>query len=207
VRFPQNNLGHFVLAFGTSPKYSGTQILARDSHLIDWHPKIQNTTYLCIEFPPPILSPLHSTRGIPCATACCTAVLFMVYIIYTHMYVIHVWIHYISYVCDILVMPVRDINVISSHANHLYHMMYLKIAVSTLELACQIATLQPVHIYISEFEEVRTCVYTYPRIDVCRIHLLDTDTYTCDMHTVGGGFIHVYTLKPSNINIHLYIHT
>jgi len=30
---------------------------------IDWHLKIQNTTFLCIKFPPPILSPLHSTRG------------------------------------------------------------------------------------------------------------------------------------------------
>ena len=31
--------------------------------LIDWHLKIQNTTFLCIRFLPPILSPLHSTRA------------------------------------------------------------------------------------------------------------------------------------------------
>ena len=30
---------------------------------IDWHLKIQNTTFLCIKIPPPILSPLHSTCG------------------------------------------------------------------------------------------------------------------------------------------------
>jgi len=32
VLFPQDNLCHFVLEFGISPKYSGTQIIARDSH-------------------------------------------------------------------------------------------------------------------------------------------------------------------------------
>ena len=32
VRFPQDNLGHFVLEFVISPKYSGTQMIARDSH-------------------------------------------------------------------------------------------------------------------------------------------------------------------------------
>ena len=31
VRFPQVNLGHFVLEFVISPKHSGTQIIARDS--------------------------------------------------------------------------------------------------------------------------------------------------------------------------------
>jgi len=30
---------------------------------IDWHLKIQSTTFLCIKFPPPILIPLQSTRG------------------------------------------------------------------------------------------------------------------------------------------------
>jgi len=30
---------------------------------IDWHLKIQNTTFLCIKFPPPILSPLDFTCG------------------------------------------------------------------------------------------------------------------------------------------------
>ena len=30
---------------------------------IDWHLKILHTHFLCNQFPPPILSPLHSTRG------------------------------------------------------------------------------------------------------------------------------------------------
>jgi len=32
VRFPQDDLGHFVLECAISLKYSGTQIIARDSH-------------------------------------------------------------------------------------------------------------------------------------------------------------------------------
>jgi len=32
MRFPQDNLGHFVLESVISPKYSGTQIIARHSH-------------------------------------------------------------------------------------------------------------------------------------------------------------------------------
>jgi len=31
VRFPQDNLGHFVLEFVVSPKYVGIQIIAKDS--------------------------------------------------------------------------------------------------------------------------------------------------------------------------------
>ena len=31
MRFPQDNLCHFVLEFVISPKYSGAQIIARDS--------------------------------------------------------------------------------------------------------------------------------------------------------------------------------
>ena len=32
MRFPQVNLGHFVLKFVLCPKHSGTQIVAKDSH-------------------------------------------------------------------------------------------------------------------------------------------------------------------------------
>ena len=63
VRFPQINLGHFVLKFFISPKYSGPQIIADIPTQIDWHLKIQNTLFLWIKFLPPIFSPLHSTRG------------------------------------------------------------------------------------------------------------------------------------------------
>jgi len=62
VRFPQDDLSHFVLESVTSPNYSGPQIIAIDSQIY-LHLKIQNTTFLCIKFPPPILSPRHSTRG------------------------------------------------------------------------------------------------------------------------------------------------
>jgi len=63
VRFPQDNLCHFVLEFIVSPKYSGPQIIARDSHSNRLTSKIQNTstTFLCIKFPPSNFkpSPLH----------------------------------------------------------------------------------------------------------------------------------------------------
>jgi len=49
VKFPQN-----ILELRLSPKIHSQSYL---------HLKIQNTTFLCIKFPPSILSPLHSTRG------------------------------------------------------------------------------------------------------------------------------------------------
>ena len=68
VRFPQDNLGNFVLEFVVSPKYSGPQIIARDSHSNRLTLKIQNTTFLCIKFPPPNFKPspilgTYSDRG------------------------------------------------------------------------------------------------------------------------------------------------
>ena len=62
VRFPQIDWSHFLLEFVISPKYSGTQIIADIPIHIDWHLKIQNTDFAYLKFPPPILSPLHSTR-------------------------------------------------------------------------------------------------------------------------------------------------
>jgi len=44
-------------------KYSGTRMIADVPTQIDWHLKIQNTDFVCIKFPPPLLSLLHSTRG------------------------------------------------------------------------------------------------------------------------------------------------
>ena len=60
VRFPQ---GHFVLECVISMENSGTQIIADIPNHTNLHLKRQNTTFLCIQFPPPILSPLHSTHG------------------------------------------------------------------------------------------------------------------------------------------------
>jgi len=53
------HLGHFVI----SPKYSGTQIISEISTPIEWNLKIQNIPFWGDKFSPPILSPLHSTRG------------------------------------------------------------------------------------------------------------------------------------------------
>ena len=62
LRFPQVDLGHLVSQSVISPKYSGPRIIADIPIEIDWPLKIQNTDFVCIKFPPPILSPLHSTR-------------------------------------------------------------------------------------------------------------------------------------------------
>ena len=43
------------------PKYSGTQIIARDSHSNRLTSEDTEYNLLCIKFPPPISSPLHST--------------------------------------------------------------------------------------------------------------------------------------------------
>jgi len=45
-----------ILKLGVSPEIP-TQI--------DWHLKIENAHFVCNKFPPPILSPLHSTCGTP----------------------------------------------------------------------------------------------------------------------------------------------
>ena len=44
---------------------------------IDWHLKIQNTTFVCIKFPPPIVSPLYSTRGYVHCMYICTLQLYI----------------------------------------------------------------------------------------------------------------------------------
>ena len=62
----------FVFSFVLFLEYSQTQIMSTQ---INWNLKIQNTTFLCINFPPPISSPLHSTRGPPkqFVVICCSS--------------------------------------------------------------------------------------------------------------------------------------
>jgi len=53
------NLSHFVI----SPCVLELRLWPETPTLINWNLKIQNTAFWCNKFPPPILSPLHSTRG------------------------------------------------------------------------------------------------------------------------------------------------
>ena len=56
---------------------------------------------------------------IPCATACCTAVLFMMYILYIH--ICNTCMKILYFIRNVLV---RDIHVMSSHVHHLYMCTY-----------------------------------------------------------------------------------
>jgi len=64
VRFLQVNLGHFILEIAISPKYSGTQIIAGDSHSNRLTSEDTEYNLSVYQVSTSTLTPLNSTRGL-----------------------------------------------------------------------------------------------------------------------------------------------